>query len=84
MKSLTFGLIFCHSRCSEPAPTGFSNRVAHDLGVSLTSIASIARYRNQTTPPHRREDIIREFGSTGFDQLVEGIIQQVDVYQDGD
>jgi hypothetical protein len=30
------------------------------------------------------QDIIREFGSTGSDQLVEGIIQQVDVYQGGD
>jgi hypothetical protein len=30
------------------------------------------------------QDILREFASTGFGQLVEGIIQQVDVYQGGD
>jgi hypothetical protein len=84
MKSLTVGFIFCHSRCSELAPTGFSNSADHDLGVSPPALPAL---QNTETRQQRRiaeQDIIREFGSTGFGRLVEGIIQQVDVYQRGD
>jgi hypothetical protein len=54
------------------------------LGISLPALPALRdieigqRYRIADL------DIIREFGSTGFGQLVESIIQQVDVYQGGD
>jgi hypothetical protein len=81
MKSLIVGFIFYHSSCSELAPTGFPNRADHDLGISLPALRDIEIGQRCRIAA---QDIIREFGSTGFGQLVDGIIQQVDVYQGGD
>jgi hypothetical protein len=83
MKSFAVEFIFHHSSCSELAPTGFSNRANHDLGAQPARIACIDIEIGQRCRI-ADQDILREFGSTGFGQLVKGIIQQVDVYQRGD
>jgi hypothetical protein len=83
MKSFAVEFIFHYSSCSELAPTGFSNRADHDLGHQPARIACIDIEIGQRCRI-ADQDIIRKFGSTGFGQLVKGIIQQVDVYQRGD
>src|SRR5258708_37286641 len=54
------------------------------LGVILPALPALRDTEIGQRCRIAEQDIIREFGSTGFGQLVEGIIQQVDVYQGGD
>jgi len=54
------------------------------LGISLRALPALSDIEIGQRCRIAEQDIIREFGSTGLGQLVEGIIQQVDVYQGGD
>src|SRR5258708_8394194 len=45
MKSLSGGFIFRHSRCSELAPTGLSNRAGKDLEHQAACVCTTSRER---------------------------------------
>jgi hypothetical protein len=51
------------------------------LGISLPALPALRDTEIGQRCRIAEQGIIREFKSTGFGQFVEGIIQQVDVYQ---
>jgi hypothetical protein len=54
------------------------------LGISLPALPALPDIETGQRYRIAEQDIIRESRSTGFGQLVEVVIQQVDVYHGGD
>jgi hypothetical protein len=84
MKSLAVGFIFVTPVAASWHQPGSPIALIMPLGLSLPALPALRDIEIGQRCRIAEQDIISEFGSTGFDQLVEGIIQQVDVYQGGD